>query len=299
MLKKRNTQWHPAFCSAIKLELAADKEYLEYMNEYNLTSKPLQIDLLIIKKAKNHQVKNEIGKIFRAHNIMEYKSPEDQLNITTYLKVIAYACLYKASEKRVDEIKLQEITLTFIREGFPFKLFKWFKKNGYRIEEKYNGIYYVIKKNTFSTQIIVSKRLSKENQKWLTLLNQNLNEEDAERAIAQTNVLTEKDEKDYADSVLQVAVVENEQIFHGVKEADGNMCEALRKLMEPEFNEMKVAAIAEGREEGRAEGREEGRAEGRAEAEAEMQKIIEAIRHENELLKAQINELLQKGKALS
>ena len=92
---------------------------------------------------------------------------------------------------------------------------------------------------------------------------------------------------------------ENEQIFHGVKEADGNMCEALRKLMEPEFNEMKVAAIAEGREEGRAEGREEGRAEGRAEAEAEMQKIIEAIRHENELLKAQINELLQKGKALS
>lgn len=114
-----------------------------------------------------------------------------------------------------------------------------------------------------------------------------MNEEDAERAIAQTNVLTEKDEKDYADSVLQVAVVENEQIFHGVKEADGNMCEALRKLMEPEFNEMKVAAIAEGR------------AEGRAEAEAEMQKIIEAIRHENELLKVQINELLQKGKALS
>lgn len=86
MSKERNTQWHPAFCSAIKLELAADKKYLEYTNEYNLTRKPLQIDLLIIKKAKEYQVKNEIGRIFRTHNIMEYKSPEDSLNIKYTLK---------------------------------------------------------------------------------------------------------------------------------------------------------------------------------------------------------------------
>lgn len=287
MPKLRNTQWHPAFCSAIKLELAADKRYLEYMNEYNLTSKPLQMDLLIIKKIRNHQIKNEIGKIFRIHNILEYKSPEDKLNVNTYLKVIAYACLYKISEKRFDEIKLQDITLTFIREKFPYKLVKWLRKNGYEVVEQYKGIYYVVKPNTFLTQIIVSKRLSKENQKWITLLSQNLDEADAERAIAQTNGLIEKDEKDYADSVLQVAVAENEQVFHGVKEVEGNMCEALRKLMEPEFNEMKAAAIAEGR------------AEGRAEAEAEMQRVIEAIRQENELLKEQIRELLQNGKALA
>lgn len=80
MSKRRNTQWHPAFCSAIKLELTADKEYLEYTSEYNLTSKPLQMDLLIVKKRRNHQVKNKIGAIFREHNIMEYKSPQDQLN---------------------------------------------------------------------------------------------------------------------------------------------------------------------------------------------------------------------------
>ena len=293
MSKERNTQWHPAFCSAIKLELAADKKYLEYTNEYNLTRKPLQIDLLIIKKAKEYQVKNEIGRIFRTHNIMEYKSPEDSLNINTFIKVIAYACLYKVSEKRIDEINLQDITLTFIREKFPYKLAKWLKKNGYIIEERYRGIFYVIKENTFLTQIVVTNRLSRENQKWLTLLNQNLSKEDAERAIEQTNVLTEKDEKDFADSVLQVAVAENEQIFHGVKEAvDNNMCEALRKLMEPEINEMKEAAIAEGRAEGIIAGRAEGIAAGRAEAEAEMQRIVEAMRLENEALKAQIRELL-------
>lgn len=43
MMQAVKTQWHPAFCAAIELELAADKGNLEYTNEYNLTSKPLQI----------------------------------------------------------------------------------------------------------------------------------------------------------------------------------------------------------------------------------------------------------------
>ena len=43
-------QWHPAFCSAVRLELSKDKNVLEYQNEYNLNSKPLQVDLLVIHK---------------------------------------------------------------------------------------------------------------------------------------------------------------------------------------------------------------------------------------------------------
>lgn len=44
------TQWHPAFCSAMRLELIEDEAYLDYQSEYNLNTKPLQIDLLIVKK---------------------------------------------------------------------------------------------------------------------------------------------------------------------------------------------------------------------------------------------------------
>ncbi len=85
MTKKANTQWHPAFCSAMKLELKDDAEHLDYQNEYNLNTKPLQIDLLIVKKIKEVELKNQIGKLFRTHNIVEYKSPEDSLNVNTYL----------------------------------------------------------------------------------------------------------------------------------------------------------------------------------------------------------------------
>ena len=40
-------------CSAVKLELIENKGDMDYENEYNLNSKPIQIDLLVIKKSKD------------------------------------------------------------------------------------------------------------------------------------------------------------------------------------------------------------------------------------------------------
>ena len=43
--------WHPAFVQAIKLELEAYRDVLEFIPEYRLTSEPLEIDVVIVKKA--------------------------------------------------------------------------------------------------------------------------------------------------------------------------------------------------------------------------------------------------------
>ena len=77
-------QWHPGFVSAMNLELCENRTDLIYEKEYNLNTKPLEIDLLVIKKDRKVQIINEIGKLFRGHNIMEYKSPKDELNIDTF-----------------------------------------------------------------------------------------------------------------------------------------------------------------------------------------------------------------------
>ena len=43
-------QWHPAFCAAAELELRFNKDDLEFKREYNLSKKPLQMDLLIFEE---------------------------------------------------------------------------------------------------------------------------------------------------------------------------------------------------------------------------------------------------------
>ncbi len=242
MTKERQTQWHPAFCSAMWLELSEDEEYLDYQKEYNLNTKPLQIDLLIIKKLKDVEIKNQIGKLFRKYNIIEYKSPEDSLNLNTYLKVIAYACLYKTYEEHVDDVKLEDITITLVREGKPVKLFRWFRRNNYHVIKQYPGIYYIEKENHFMTQVLVSRELSKKNQKWLTLLSRELSEEDATRTAIQMSALTDKAGKMYGDSVLQVAMEENKNVFYNMKEENEIMCEALREFFADEMKE-KVEAL--------------------------------------------------------
>ncbi len=70
---------------------------------------------------------------------------------------------------------------------------------------------------------------------WLRSLSRNLSEQEARRLIHSSTVLTEKDDKEYADSILQVATKENHDIFEVVKEGD-DMCEALMELMKPEFD---------------------------------------------------------------
>lgn len=71
---------------------------------------------------------------------------------------------------------------------------------------------------------------------WLTLLSRGLDKSDAKRVVAQMESLTEERERQHGDSVLQVALRENEDTFHEIKE-ERKMCEALVKLMEPELNE--------------------------------------------------------------
>lgn len=37
-------QWHQAFVGAMHCELGCDKKYLEFIPEYSITKKPLQMD---------------------------------------------------------------------------------------------------------------------------------------------------------------------------------------------------------------------------------------------------------------
>ena len=124
-------QWHPGFMAAMILEFLQNKDDLRFEKEYNLNVKPLEIDMLIIKKKAEMQIDNDIGHIFRGHNIIEYKDPGEHLDIDVFYKVQGYACLYKSYGKTVNEVSEDDITMTLIRETKPVGLFRYFNEHGY------------------------------------------------------------------------------------------------------------------------------------------------------------------------
>ena len=60
-------QWHPGFCAGMELEFK--RFHVDIEREHKLTRAPLSIDLLIIRKLTDQVIDNELGNIFRRHNI--------------------------------------------------------------------------------------------------------------------------------------------------------------------------------------------------------------------------------------
>lgn len=180
VLSKRTLQ--PPVAGATELELKQNKADLEFETEYILNKEPVKMDMLIIKKQPDVTIKNEIGRIFRGHNIVEFKGSGDVLNIDVYHKVIAYACLYKSMGRLVDERPAKDITVTMIREAYPRELFKTFAEADISFEERFPGIYYLTGNVMFPTQIIVTRRLSDEHASLRILSKQALGISDTDRS---------------------------------------------------------------------------------------------------------------------
>ena len=237
-MEETNTQWHLGLKPAVDLELADERPNLSYFREFSLNQQALEIDLLIIKKEGDQSIRNEIGRLFRKYNIIEYKSLKDELNIDTLYKVGAYTSLYKAYGDTVDERRADEITTSLIRKAKPVKLFRYFEEHGIRLENPFKGIYYVKDGVLFPTQIVVTKELNPQEHMWLTALSDGMQKQQLKDLLLKVESFHTKLDRELAEAVLGVAIRANWRVAQELR-GDGNMCEALMELMEPEINKIR------------------------------------------------------------
>jgi hypothetical protein len=245
--RSEKLQWHPAFLQAIQLELIDYKDSLRFEYEYQLTTAPLRLDLLIIKKPRGLAIDKNIARIFRSDNILEYKSPGDYLSIKDFLKVYAYACLYAAI---TPEAELSGVTLTLVEQRHPRRLISYLTgERGYGVEETGLGIY-TVSGDYLPIQIIETKRLPAGENLWLKSLTNDL-----ERGAART-ILEERKEvarEAPLSAYMDVLLRANPEAF---LEA-WNMANS-KRTFEEVFTEAGIIPqwIEQGKEEGKKEGKE-------------------------------------------
>ncbi len=232
-----NIQWHPAFCSAVELELRDYKQYLTYEREHNLGRMPLKIDLLIIKKRHDIVIKNDIADFFLGNNILEYKSPGDDVNAGTFYKALSYACLYKAEAGTAD-IFDADTTVSIVREEKPVKLLGQLSEK-YSVTRKKAGIYR-IDGMIFPMQVLVTKELVRESHVWITSLTRTLSRDDARELLDNCAELGSEEDRRNADSVVNVASEANVELFKRMIQEGDQMCEELKELLAPEIVEFKI-----------------------------------------------------------
>ena len=197
---KDKIYWHDAHHEALQLELHDYKDSLEFDDEFHLSKESLRMDTLIIKKNKDVQIDKNIGKIFRSHNIVEYKSEQDNFGIWDFERVMGYAHIYSSFE----EVPISDITVSISLTIYPRELIKNLEnERGYTVENCDNGIYYVIGA-VVPIQILESKSLSEDENLFLRNLRSNLSKDDMYKTMKTYKELKAFDDKNvFLDRIVK------------------------------------------------------------------------------------------------
>lgn len=164
------TKENATFCDILKIELATADTNTGYKPDECMYIKPVAVYLLAILKSPDIEIQNDIGKIFKVHNIIDYTYFDKTLNTGHFYKSLAYTSLYKTSGVEDDMIKAGDVTATLVNRNMPQKLFDDMKKTGITVEKTSNGIYQFIGSMFFKTQVIVSNEMDAKEQDWLKSL---------------------------------------------------------------------------------------------------------------------------------
>ena len=246
-MDKTKLQWHPAFGAALRITLQDEMQYLEMHEEHLLSKKPLQIDVLIIKKLRDVEIKKTIGRIFRKHNIIEYKSPDDSLSVNDFYKVYGYACIYQSNTDRIKEIDPEDMTLTFVCSHYPREFLKHLERvRGMCTEYQGGGIYY-LKGDPIPMQLLIAPRMSDEENYWIQSMRTDLRAGEEIRKLMREYEKHRKS-KDYTAVMNLITRANWEQM-----EVEKKMCDALNELFAEELKE----ADSRGRTEGLKQGKRE------------------------------------------
>ncbi len=221
------TEWHPAFCAAMRLELR-DNPALEFYDEYNLNVDPLRVDLLIIHKPSDVKIDNQIGEFFRENNILEYKSPTDHgYNEYGLYQAMSYVYYY------YDRYRTMDVTLSMVVSKSHFNLLKWFDRQGIRYSRRHQGIYDIFDLQFIKYQVIITEEIDHDNFRWLSALTDKLTESKARDVISTAYAMPQGESKRLAEAVVDVLSSTNVKLFEKIKE-DDIMASALMELMKPE-----------------------------------------------------------------
>jgi hypothetical protein len=193
--------WHPAFFTAIQQELLEYRDDLSFESEHQLNAEPLKIDVVIIKKRRDVIIKKNIAAIFRMYNIIEYKSPDDNLSVADFYKVYGYACLYAV----LDKVDITEITISFVETKHPRGLLKHLKEvRGYRVTERWDGVY-IVEGDVVAIQIIENKKLGEGDNLWLRSLRNDIDAQSLGRILTDEKLVKD----DGLSAYLQVIMAAN------------------------------------------------------------------------------------------
>ena len=233
LLNPPPNDWHAWFYALLRITFHKYPT-VDVLREVMLGVQAPRADFIVIVEDQKLNLGLKIFSFFRKHDILEFKSPDDELNMFTLWKGVGYVSFYLNDVKeKGKDIDMSEITLSFFRESKPVKLFEQLEKC---IEKgPADGIYYI--KNwevNIPIQIVVTKELKGEEYAGFRAISKKPKEEDVLAFMKEHGNDKEIASfvKAFGDGVSKV----DSDLMEEIKGRYPEMGKTLMQIMQPEID---------------------------------------------------------------
>ena len=146
--------WHPPFYQGLIAVLDPTEKALVFQDEHRLSKEALRIDVLVTTNDSDIPENHALVKMFKKHNIFEYKAHNDSLTKEDYVISVGKGHIYSGFKK----VKMSEITVTFAVSKFPRTVMEYLtEERNFTVKDKGNGLHY-IHGDVFPIQILVCRK---------------------------------------------------------------------------------------------------------------------------------------------
>jgi len=189
------------------MELRDYSDILDFLEEEKLAANSLSVDIIVRKKTPEAIIGKNIARIFRAFNIVEYKSPADTFTVKDFYKVHSYTTLFVSSRRNAE---IGGVTMSLVSAGRPRKLLEYLD-GIYKVSRPEAGIYQV-EGDIFPVQIIVTRELDEGENFILNALNRNIGAEKLKKVLLMNDL-----NKDLLNGYVKVILKENARALEEMK----------------------------------------------------------------------------------
>ena len=230
------SDWHTAFDAFLHFATCRYKG-ITIRTEVEIGADAPRTDYVILTEDETQEFEEEIFKIFRKINILEYKNPHDSLNERVIYKIAGYANLLIGTAEHEGDIPAEQVTLSIFRAVKNPKLFKKLEASGKLRKTETPGIYHVTGITELPFQIVITSELEGEENAACRALTDKADEIDIKRVIDEVTNEPNDVVREYYRIFLNLLAEKNPKAFEEIRKDDYMKYPALMKVLEKEVNE--------------------------------------------------------------
>ena len=211
------SDWHAGFEALLRIETHRFGPHVQIKTEHLLGEEPPRADFIVLIDEEGLLKDKAIFRVFRTHNVLEYKNSNDALNERVIRKGCGYANFYIGTAEHEGDVPSDQVTLSIFRASKPEKLFREMREKGQLVEDTVQGIYHVKGITDFPFQIVITNELQGPEYAAYRALTDQASRADVEQVIRDSSRETDFPMREHYRVFLDLVARKNPQVIERIR----------------------------------------------------------------------------------